>query len=50
MEEIVEMEGNPAAGISRPGGREKPKERNLTYDEIKPIPEPSYRPVIYQAS
>jgi integrase len=34
-EEIVDMEGNPAAGISSPGGREKPKERNLTDEEIK---------------
>jgi len=31
------MEGNPAAGISSPGGREKPKERNLTDDEIKAV-------------
>jgi integrase len=36
-EEIVEMEGNPAAGISSPGGKEKPKERNLTDDEIKAV-------------
>jgi len=34
-EEIVDMEGNPAAGISSPGGREKPKERALNDDEIK---------------
>jgi hypothetical protein len=25
-EEIVDMEGNPASGISRPGGKEKPKD------------------------
>ena len=36
-EEIVDMEGNPAAGISSPGGKEKPKERNLTDDEIKAV-------------
>jgi integrase len=36
-EEIVDMEGNPASGISSPGGREKPKERNLTDDEIKAV-------------
>ncbi len=36
-EEIVDMEGNPAAGISSPGGREKPKERNLSDDEIKAV-------------
>jgi integrase len=36
-EEIVDMEGNPASGISSPGGREKPKERNLSDDEIKAV-------------
>jgi len=36
-EEIVDMEGNPASGISSPGGKEKPKERNLTDDEIKAV-------------
>jgi integrase len=36
-EEIVEMEGNPASGISSPGGREKPKERNLSDEEIKAV-------------
>lgn len=36
-EEIVDMEANPASGISSPGGREKPKERNLTDNEIKAV-------------
>jgi integrase len=36
-EEIVDMEGNPASGISSPGGREKPKERNLSDDELKAV-------------
>jgi len=36
-EEIVDMEGNPASGISSPGGKEKPKERNLSDDEIKAV-------------
>ena len=31
------MEGNPASGISSPGGREKPKERTLNDDEIKSV-------------
>jgi len=37
QEEIVELEGNPASGISSPGGREKPKERNLSDEEIKVV-------------
>jgi len=37
QEEVVDMEGNPASGISSPGGREKPKERSLTDDEIKAV-------------
>jgi integrase len=36
-EGILDMEGNPASGISSPGGREKPKERNLTDEEIKAV-------------
>jgi integrase len=36
-EEIVDMEGNPASGISSPGGKEKPKERNLADEEIKAV-------------
>lgn len=36
-EEIVDMEGNPASGISSPGGKERPKGRNLTDDEIKTV-------------
>jgi len=36
-EEIVDMEGNPASGISSPGGKEKPKERNLNDEEIKAV-------------
>jgi hypothetical protein len=36
-EEIVDIEGNPASGISSPGGREKPKERALKDDEIKSV-------------
>ena len=34
-EELVDLEGNPAAGISNPGGRETPKERSLSDDEIR---------------
>ena len=34
-EEIVDLAANPASGISRPGGKENPKERVLTDDELK---------------
>jgi integrase len=37
QEEIMDMEGNPAAKISSPGKREKPKVRNLTDNEIKAV-------------
>jgi len=36
-EEIIELESNPAAGITRPGGKERPKERTLTDGEIKTL-------------
>jgi len=36
-EEIVDIAGNPASGISSPGGREKPKERSLSNDEIRAV-------------
>lgn len=36
-EEIISLAGNPAAGITSPGGTEKPKERNLNDDEIKAV-------------
>lgn len=36
-EEVVDMEGNPASGMSSPGGIEKPKERNLNDDEFKAV-------------
>ena len=36
-EEIVDMEGNPASGISSPGGREQSRERVLTDNEIKMV-------------
>jgi integrase len=36
-EEVVDLEANPCSGISRPGGREKPKERVLSDAEIKSI-------------
>jgi integrase len=36
-EEILELDGNPASGISSPGGREKPKERSLNDDEIRAV-------------
>jgi integrase len=35
QEEIVDIEGNPALGITRPGGKEKPKERTLSDDELR---------------
>ena len=36
-EEIVDLEDNPASRIKRPGGKETPKERALTDDEIKAV-------------
>jgi integrase len=36
-EEIIALERNPAAGITRPGGKERAKERTLTDDEIKKL-------------
>jgi integrase len=36
-EEIIEMDSNPTSRISSPGGKEKPKERNLNDDELKAV-------------
>lgn len=36
-EEIVNLESNPCSGISRPGGKEKPKERVLNDVELKAV-------------
>ncbi len=33
--ELIDLEANPAAGMSRPGGKERPKERVLADQEIK---------------
>ena len=36
-EEIVDLAGNPASGITRPGGKEIPKERALSDAEMKAL-------------
>jgi integrase len=36
-EEVVDLEANPCSGISRPGGRENPKERVLSDSEPKSL-------------
>src|SRR5438093_1355246 len=36
-EEIVDLESNPASGISSPGGREHPRERSLSDAEIREV-------------
>lgn len=36
-EEIISLESNPCSGISRPGGKEKPKERVLSDSELKAV-------------